>query len=121
MEETGTIEFVRNAVIASVCGHSRGIGGKPCFRLLSERPRVRIAPGAFMETPQSHLIAVFSFISGFLVFQSLKVDVLEYVVFCLVRTDRRIIQTKYSVIADFSMPIHAEILLGAMFVKSLFS
>ena len=74
-----------------------------------------------METPQCHRIAVFSFISRFLVFQSLKVDVLEYVVFCLVRTDRRIIQTKYSVIADFSMPIHAEILLGAMFVKSLFS
>ena len=46
MEETGTIEFVRNAVIASVCGHSRGIGEKPCFRLLSETPRVRIAPGA---------------------------------------------------------------------------
>ena len=45
MEETGTIEFVRNAVIASVCGHSRGIGGKPCFRLLSGRPWVRIPPG----------------------------------------------------------------------------
>ena len=46
MEETGTIEFVRNAVIASVCGHSRGIGGKPCFRLLSDRPWVRIPPGS---------------------------------------------------------------------------
>ena len=46
MEETGTIEFVRNAVIASVCGHSRGVGGKPCFRLLSDRPWVRIPPGS---------------------------------------------------------------------------
>ena len=52
MEETGTIEFVRNAVIASVCGHSRGIGGKPCFRLLSDRPWVRIPPGS----PKSPLL-----------------------------------------------------------------
>ena len=53
MEETGTIEFVRNAVIASVCGHSRGIGGKPCFRLLSGTSRVRIAPGSPFYLPDS--------------------------------------------------------------------
>ena len=55
MEETGTIEFVRNAVIASVCGHSRGIGGKPCFRLLSDRPWVRIPPGSPFSLPDRQI------------------------------------------------------------------
>ena len=63
MEETGTIEFVRNAVIASVCGHSKGIGGKPCFRLLSGRPWVRIPPGVPTGQPSPYgrvfLLAIF--------------------------------------------------------------
>lgn len=74
MEESGTIEFVRNVVIASVCGHLRGVGGKPCFRLLSGTSRVRIAPGSpkspFLKqkAANSSLLTkagAFLFLSGF--------------------------------------------------------
>ncbi len=56
-------EIVRNPVKSSTYGTTKGSEGEQFFRLLSERPRVRIAPGTPPKTPK---------LSGFRCFYFMK-------------------------------------------------